>query len=163
MKITHFFASVLLLLLSINANAIISAPTIDPSAPTTADFINLKISTAFCDAFATLSPTDRVLEVSPGLVKMTVLGLSTDDFAQCNYPRLNYVYEIGLLPSGTYRFELYRRIVLDPSRINLVGTANFIVSTPLVTQVPSLSGLGIAGLCGVMLLAAFATRRQFAN
>ncbi len=144
------------------ARATISAPIIVPIPATTSDFLTVRVSTAVCDIFATIGPTDRVLEVSQNVVKMTVLGATTDDFAQCNYPIRNQIYDIGLLPVGSYRLELYRRIVLDPNRIDLVGTTNFILSgvtTPLATQVPAISALGIISLCGLMLLVVFGTRK----
>ena len=166
MKIAQLIAAFTMFIwLSNSAHATISVPRIEPVVPTASDFIRVRVTTAACDVFTTLGPTDRVLEVSPGLVKMTVRGFSTDDFAQCNNPISNYTYEIGVLPSSTYRFELFRRFELEPTRINLVGTANFTVTgaAAIATQVPALSRLGIAGLCGAMLLAVFGTRRWFAN
>jgi hypothetical protein len=167
MKFTKSVSIIFLVLLSTDiANATISVPTIVPAEATTSDFLRVRVTTAICDIFATLGPTDRVLEVSQNVVRMTVLGASTSDFAQCNYPVSNYTYEIGILPTGVYRFELYRRIVLDPTRVDLVGTANFTVSglsAPLATQVPAFSLFGLIALCGSMLLAVLGMRRYFSS
>jgi len=150
-----FFVALLSFLVCGFANATISAPVIVPTSATVLDFLRVNVSTAFCDTFTTLGPTDRVLEVSQNVVRMTVLGFSTTDFAQCNNPAFNYTYDIGLLPSGNYRFELYRRFVLDPDRINLVGTANFSVAgvaPAVVTPVPAFSTYGIFAFAGLILL-----------
>ena len=144
------------------ARATISAPIIVPSPAITSDFLTVRVTTAVCDIFATLSPNDRQLEIVGNLVRMTVEGTSVDDLAQCNFPTLNYVFNIGNLSAANYRFELYRRISLDPNRIDLVGTTNFTVSgvtTPLATQVPAISALGIISLCGLMLVVVFGTRK----
>jgi len=160
-KICRFVFSIFMFGSCQFAQATISVPIIVPIPATTSDFLTVRVSTAVCDIFATIGPTDRILEVSQNVVKMTVLGATTDDFAQCNYPIRNQIYDIGLLPAGSYRFELYRRIVLDPTRVDLVGTTNFTVSgvtTPLSTQVPAISAFGIVSLCGLLLLAVFRTR-----
>ena len=94
---------------------------------------------------------------------MTVVGFTTTDFAQCNFPVSNYTYNIGQLPQGNYRFEIFRRADFDPTRVDLVGTTNFTVAgiaPSLVIQVPTISTFGIASLCGLLLMAVFGTRKS---
>lgn len=144
------------------AHAAISPPSIEPTAPTTVDFIRTRITTAVCDTFTTLGSTDRELVVTGNVVAVTVRGSSFDDQALCNFPVRTYLYDIGNLALGNYRLALYRRFALDPARVDLVGTTNFTVSgisTPLATQVPATSTFAIASLCGLMLLAVFRTRK----
>lgn len=144
------------------AQAKISTPLIEPTSPTTVDFIRTRITTAVCDTFTTLGSMDRELVITGNVVAVTVRGSSFDDLALCNFPVRTYLYDIGNLALGNYRLELYRRFALDPNRIDLVGTTNFTVSgvtTPLATQVPAISALGIISLCGLMLLVVFGTRK----
>jgi len=137
------------------ANATISAPVIVPANATVLSFVRVNVSTAICDIFATLGPTDRTLEINQNVVRMTVVGVTATDSAQCNFPPSNYTYDIGTLPVGNYRFELYRSILLDPSRVDLVGTANFSVvglAPAVVTPVPAFSTYGIFAFAGLILL-----------
>jgi hypothetical protein len=135
-----------------------------PSNPTSNDSIQFQIQVGGCDTF--LSESDAEIEVTGSIIKVTKRGISNLDPIFCFFPISTGTTSIGRFPSGTYRFELYRRENLRPTVVDLVQTANLTIGPapagPIVAA-PALSWHGLSFLVIVFMLAGvcFSSRAKF--
>lgn len=79
-KLPFYF---LLLFFSSNAYAIFGPLRFSPTNPTAADVVRMSLQVGGCDTFRS---TDREILVVGNVVKVTAIGISVTDFAQCNFP-----------------------------------------------------------------------------
>jgi hypothetical protein len=127
--------------------------TFIPANPTANDSIQFQIQTGGCDTF--LSESDAEIEVTGSVVKVTKRGISNLDPIFCFFPISAGTTSIGRFPSGTYRFELYRRENLRPTFVDLVQTANLTIApapNAALVAAPTLSWPGLSFLVIVFLL-----------
>jgi hypothetical protein len=124
-----------------------------PPNPTANDSIQFQIQTGGCDAFQ--SNLDAEIEVTNSLIKVTKHGTSNFDPIFCFFPNATSTTSIGNFPSGTYRFELYRRQLSSPNVVDLVQTANLTIGpapASAVVAAPIFSWFGLSTLIFAFLL-----------
>jgi hypothetical protein len=131
-----------------------------PPVPSESQSVNFTIFVGGCDTF--LSSSDEVVELVGSTIRVTKIGISVDDAAQCNAPFGSGTVRLGVFPRGTYRVELYRRQFFFPTVVDLVQTGNVtVVGNPnAVIAAPIFSPLGLLALItAILLLGSFASTR----
>lgn len=142
-----------LLLSSVSAQAFIDSPQIIPALPTADTDIRVRIRAGICDTFFTLGAEDRELEVNGNVVIMRMVGLTTEDLAQCIFLPGNFTYRIGSLPAGTYLLQIYIKQIQFPGVVDLVQTGSFTVGLSPSIPIPAMDRKGffvLLGLFGVL-------------
>jgi hypothetical protein len=131
-----------------------------PPIPNETQSVNFTIFVGGCDTF--LSGSDEVVELVGSTIRVTKIGISVDDSAQCIFPFGSGTVRLGRFAPGTYRVEVYRRQQQQPSVVDLVQTGNVtVVAGPnVVIAAPVFSPLGLMALiAAVLLLGSFASAR----
>jgi hypothetical protein len=123
-----------------------------PPIPNESQSVNFTIFVGGCDTF--LSSSDEVVELVGSTIRVTKVGISVDDFAQCIFPFGSGTVRLGRFAPGTYRVEVYRRQRQQPTIVDLVQTGNVtVVADPnAVIAAPVFSPLGLLALITAILL-----------
>src|SRR3546814_677822 len=91
-----------LLLWSCSAQAFIDPPVITPEHPTTETQVEVSIRNGVCDALLSYS-----VEIIADAVEVTIRKIPTQDDPLCNYPIIEAVVRLPILPAGTHPLSIY--------------------------------------------------------
>ena len=147
-----------LLAWSMTARADVTPLIFTPSNPTEASFISISGQTRHCEIISIAPP---VIERVANIIRVRASGTVAQDAAMCNLGIRNFLVNIGYVPQGHYRVELY---IVDALGFGtfLVRSDNLTVGpAPPMLPVPSFSGVGaflMIGLLGGMGM--WAARRR---
>lgn len=126
-----------------------------PTNPTAASYIQFSGQTRHCEIISVVPPIiDRVANI----IRVQVSGAVAPNAATCFYGIRDFFFDIGYVPQGQYRVDLYIVDALGFGTI-LVRSDNLTVGpAPPMLPVPSFSGVGaflmIGLLCGMGMWAA---------
>ena len=144
-----------LLAWSMTVRADVTPLIFTPTNPTEASFISISGQTRHCEIIAVGPP---IIERVANIIRVRVIGLVAQDSAFCFFGITSFLVNIGYVPQGQYRVELYI--------IEGAGTGTFLVRSddltvgpaPPMLPVPSFSGVSaflmIVLLCGMGMWAA---------
>ena len=126
-----------------------------PTNPTEASYISISGQTRHCEI---ISVTPPIIEWMENVIRVRVRGAVAQNTAFCFFGITGFLVNIGYVPQGQYRVELY---IIDE-----LGFGTFLVRSddlavgpaPPMLPVPSFSSVGaflmIGLLCGMGMLAA---------
>ena len=144
-----------LLAWSMTVRADVTPLIFTPTNPTQASYIAFSGQTRHCELITVTAP---VIERVGNIIRVRVRGVVAQNAALCIFGIDAFLVNIGNLPQGQYRVELY---IVDAGGFGtfLVRSDNLTVGpAPPMLPVPSFSGLGaflmIGLLCGMGMLAA---------
>ena len=126
-----------------------------PTNPTEASYIGISGQTRHCEIISVVPP---VIERVANIIRVRARGAVAPNAATCFYGIRSFLVNIGYVPQGQYRVDLY---IVDDLGFGtfLVRSDNLTVGpAPPMLPVPSFSGLGaflmIGLLCGMGMWAA---------
>jgi hypothetical protein len=140
--------TLILLVISLGAHAIVFPPVIIPTSPTAGQPFQFSISTDSCDFFTSDPPAVRIVG---NRVEAELIGSPSQAPPLCLAPPGTSVVSLPALPiAGTYTLDVYRRELPSLTVVRLVQTATFTVQAPIVSA-PTL-GLTALGLLMISIL-----------
>jgi len=129
-----------------------------PTNPTEASYIRVTGQTRHCEVITAAS---AAIERVTNIIRVRVRGSVSPNAALCTFGINNFSVNIGYVPQGQYRVELYIEDFLGFGTF-LVRSDNLTVGpAPLMLAVPSFSGLGTFLMIGLLGgLGVWAARRR---
>ena len=136
-----------LLALSMAVRADVTPLVFTPSNPTEASYIGFSGQTGHCEIISIAPP---VIEQVANIIRVRVSGAVAPNAALCFYGIRPFLVNIGYVPQGQYRVELYITDDLGFGTF-LVRSDNLIVGpAPPMLPVPNFSGLGAFLMIGLL-------------
>jgi len=118
-----------------------------PANPTEASYIQFSGQTRYCELITVVPP---VIERVANIIQVRTSGIVAPDAALCNLGINNFSVNIGYVPQGQYRVELYIEDALGFGTF-LVRSDNLTVGpAPPMLTVPSLSSTSAFLMIGLL-------------
>ncbi len=123
-----------------------------PASPSAGQPISFHIRFGVCDFIVAANADDRDVVVVGSTVRVTVNAFEAVDKQFCVVPIAEGDINITSLPSGNYRFELYKRDVSSPARVVLIQSTSLIVGPAPPEAIPTLGIGSVVILAGAVLM-----------
>jgi hypothetical protein len=150
-----------ILLLAGPAQAYFAPLQFRPPTPTAGQIAQVLVRVGECDLLQVFSAQDREIAIAGNTVQVTVRGTTAFDQAFCVYPDQTSTLDLVPLPAGSYRVEIYRRELTDPTDVDLMQSANLVVGLAPPTSVAVLNSISISVLgLSIFLVGLLCARRQ---